>query len=58
MQITNRIRGKVAAFAGRVKSRIDRIGGGVDHGMADLTPDEPLERNGKAADARARKSQR
>jgi hypothetical protein len=58
MQITNRIRGKVAALAGKVRARIRRLGGGIDHGMADLRTEVPPERNGKAADVRARSSHR
>lgn len=58
MQITSRIRGKVAALAGKVTARIRRLGPGIDHGMADLETEAPLERNGKAADVRGRKSHR
>jgi hypothetical protein len=58
MQLTNRIRGKVAALAGKVTARIRRLGAGIDHGVADLRTEAPLERNGKAGDARARKPHR
>jgi len=57
MKITNRIRGKVAALAGRLKQKIPTLSV-IEHGVADLGSEEPMERNGKAATVRTRKAPR
>lgn len=57
MKITNRIRGKVAALAGRLKQKMPSVGV-IQHGVADLVSEEPMERNGKATTVRTRKATR